>query len=922
MPVSHFCLKVPRHEGQQEVIFCAQPEMLMAALSDLQGSLKRKLVVNVSPMHNKRSNGISDSSFLDIKKLRVNERIPIGQNVYHAADGLIQSVTGAMPMQHGLHRKTANNTNCDANDMFNLTLKDIKKEPGETLSCSKHLDLQMSHENLFRYGDDVGEQLMDAELQELFNELTNISVPPMSDMELQNMINITIKQDDPFNIDLGQQNQRNTSTSSLPMDKIVIKSEYSPGLNSACAGSPQIRPSSTGSPFSMSSVSLTSSPNTSALQNQSQPQVSSVTNRSLTNWQELSHAQQLKQIAANRHQHTLIQQHQPNHSSNWSNVSSTGPPSRPLGHEKVPSPFRQQQLSPHSTSMGALPINGSQPKVISNYLYKPNTTSQNNHLGMINQQKPQDSNKNSINTNHSTLEQHHSNAKPLFHFNPDQTNQQVPSVLSSQSKPILQYTQQQTSVAVQQQQEQPQQAKAISNQSLPRPSNVPAVFQQKIIIQKMQQNQQISGLHYPAVHQQQQDQHSSATQGTGTSTNSSSGSSPSTGNGYNSQQSMLNQQLMEKTNTLQRQMIEQKQQLILQQQMLAETEKSTTQDQLNRHLTRPPPDYKDQRRSTVGIQQASQYTSGLPTVGVNPNPPTGITNPVSTHIAAQNPGHSSTNHGSRMPSLQGVQNIGMYVNVPCPQQAMYTVNPGVTQMQRQTSPNQMGTSQNNQILPRQSTVAPGNNLPPFGTGSGVSSSQFRSGSSHVTNMAGQRPPNVMINSSAPQNWVSPEAKKQDVLCFPNSNQFTSQSMQAVMGNQHFSQRALAPPNQILHGVQMRPLNQMSQATSGQTMESLRSFGIGQTQLRAQIMPILSQAGGNTPMTTNSFTSTNQTSLAFPGTDTSNDLGSFDFLSQSNSGLGSTLNSDSDFIDALLKTGHNNDDWMKDINLDEIFRNHS
>lgn len=45
---------------------------------------------------------------------------------------------------------------------------------------------------------------MDFELQEFFNELINIFVFFMSDFELENMINVIIKQDDLFNIDLGQ----------------------------------------------------------------------------------------------------------------------------------------------------------------------------------------------------------------------------------------------------------------------------------------------------------------------------------------------------------------------------------------------------------------------------------------------------------------------------------------------------------------------------------------------------------------------------------------------------------------------------------------------------------------------------------------------------------------------------------------------
>ncbi|KAM8975697.1 mastermind-like protein 2 isoform 2-T2 [Pelodytes ibericus] len=858
-----------------------------SALIALQGSLKRRLVVNVSPANNKRANGTTDNSFLDFKKIRANEHHPAAQNVYHGVDGLNQSTNGAMSMEH---RKThtVGNANCEGNDMFNLTLKDIKKEPGESISCGKHLDVHMSQENLYRYGDDLGEQLMDPELQELFNELTYISVPPMSDIELQNMINITIKQDEPFNIDLGQCT-RNTPPS-LPLDK-VIKSEYPQGLDPVRVGSPQLRPSSTGPAFSMASTSLTSSASSTAPHGQAQVQVSSSGTR-LPSWQELSHAQQLKQIAANR-QHTLIQQHQPNQSSGWSNVPPTGASSRAFGQEKVPSPFRQQQLSPHRTSMSGVPINGSQTKAISNYLYKPGSIPQTNHLDLMSQQKAQDSNKNSVNSNHSTGEQqHHSNTKPLFHYSPDH---QVSSALNAQSKPILQFTQQQQqNLLANQQHEQLQQAKPLPNQTVPRTQ----AFQHKMLIPKMQPNQPISGLHYPSVHQQQQ--HSTAPQGATSRNNP----SPNNGSGYNSQQPLMNQQIMEKTNILQRQMIEQKQ-LIIQQQMLSGTDKGSSQDQLNRHLTRPPPDYKDQRRNNINLQQGNPYNGSSPTGGVNSNP--AVASSIPAHISPQNSGHSSTNHSSRMSSLQGQQNT--YGSVP--QQSMYTVNPGGNQIQPQTSPNSLGTNQNGHCLPRQ-TTAQGNTLPPFGTGT-----QFRSG----TIVSGQRTPNSMGNSSAATNWLPPDVKKQDGPCFPNNNPFPNQSFQNFSGNQHFTQRTLALPNQVAPGTQMRPLNQMSQANSGQSMESLRSLNLGQTQPRAPNLPSLSQASASATTTSNTFTSSNQHSRSFQGTDSSNDLGSFDYLSQNN-GLGSSLNSDSDFIDALLKTGHINDDWMKDINLDEIFKNHS
>lgn len=48
---------------------------------------------------------------------------------------------------------------------------------------------------------------------------------------------------------------------------------------------------------------------------------------------------------------------------------------------------------------------------------------------------------------------------------------------------------------------------------------------------------------------------------------------------------------------------------------------------------------------------------------------------------------------------------------------------------------------------------------------------------------------------------------------------------------------------------------------------------------------------------------------------------FDFLPEGDNTVPG-INTDSDFIDSLLKSGSGNDDWMKDINLDEILGSHS
>ncbi|XP_064899488.1 mastermind-like protein 2 [Columba livia] len=926
-------------------------EQRASALLALQGSLKRKLVVNLSPVNNKRPNGVSESSFLDIKRIRVGDNISLGQGGQHVNNCQSQSMSGTMSVGQGSQRKASNlgnNTHASGNGMFNMTLKEVKKEPGETMSCSKHLDGQTSHENTFpnRYGEEAWEQ-MDLDLQELFNELTNISVPPMSDLELENMINATIKQDEPFNIDLGQQSQRGP-VRSLQMDKMVIKSEYPPGMNQAPVGSPQMRPSSTGPAFTMATAAMsTSSPIPSVPQSQTQvSQVSSASSRPLPNWQEVSHAQQLKQIAANRQQHALIQQQQQqqNQTANWSTLSPSGPSPGPFVQEKIPSPsFRQQQFSPQSSAMLGVPVNGNQPKGLNNYVYKP-TTAQSNPMDIIMQQKPQDLNRNFINSAQPPLEQHHGNTKPLFHFNSEQTNQQMPSVLGSQNKPaLLHYTQQAQGSAPmqqpqqqQQQQPQPQPAQPLPNQSLQRPPNVPLAMQQKMMLQKMQQSQQISGLQYPVSQQHRQDQHSVVGQGAGPTPSSSSCSNPNTGSGYmnSSPQSMLNQQLMEKKQALQRQMMEQKQ-LLLQQQMLAEAEKITPQDQLNRHLTRPPPDYKDQRRNVVNMQQANQYPGGSPAVSMSSNNMS-LSNPISTHsIMPQSSSLMSTSAGTRMPSVPAARSMGCYGNLPCNQPSAYNVTSGMNQMQPHRNQNQVLPGQNNPVMSRQQTMTQGNNVAAFGTGSMVSSQQVRPSLNHgATGIPAQRPANVMITATATaQNWAPQEAavKQQDALKpagvrFPTGTPYPNQSLQRNVGNQHFPQRALAPPNQLTVGVQMRPPpNQVHQTLNGQSAGSLRGLSIRPNQLRGQTVPTLNQPGTSmTPpssLPSTSFTSTNQNSRAYQGSDHGNDL-AFDFLNQQGDSIGPALNSDSDFIDSLLKTEPGNDDWMKDINLDEILGNHS
>ncbi|XP_077636064.1 mastermind-like protein 2 isoform X2 [Crocuta crocuta] len=895
-------------DGEQQSQAPAPGDQRNSALIALQGSLKRKQVVNLSPANSKRPNGFVDNSFLDIKRIRVGESLSAGQGGLQVNNGQNQMMSGTLPMSQAPLRKTNTlppHTHSPGNGIFNMGLKEVKKEPGETLSCSKHMDGQMTQENIFsnRYGDDPVEQLMDPELQELFNELTNISVPPMSDLELENMINATIKQDDPFNIDLGQQSQRSTPRPSLPMEKTVIKSEYSPGLTQGPSGSPQLRPPSAGPAFSMANSALSaSSPVPSVPQSQAQPQTASGASRALPSWQEVSHAQQLKQIAANRQQHARMQQHQP---PSWSALpSSAGPSPGPFGQEKIPSPsFGQQPFSPQSSPMPGVAGGSSQSKVLANYMYKASPSAQGGHLDVLMQQKPQDLSRSFINNPHTAMEPRHGNTKPLFHFNSDQANQQMPSVLPSQSKPsLLHYTQQQpqqpqqqpqqpqqqqpqSSISAQQQPQQPQQqqqqqppsqpSQPLSSQPLLRS---PLPLQQKILLQKIQ-NQPLTGLGYQVSQQHRQ-------------------------------------------------------------------EKIAPQDQINRHLTRPPPDYKDQRRNTGSMQPTAQYSGGSSTVSLNSNQ--ALANPVSTHtILTPNSSLMSTSHGTRMPSLPtAVQNMGMYGNLPCSQPGTYSVTSGINQLTQQRNPNQLMANPNNPLMPRPPTLGASNNnnVATFGAGPVSNSQQLRPNLTHsMANMPAQRTSNVMITSSTTTpNWASQdtatkqqEALKSTAVRFPTGTPAAytpNQSLQQAVGSQQFSQRAAAPPNQLTPAVQMRPLNQMNQTLNGQTMGPLRSLNLRPNQLSTQILPNLNQSGTGLSqprtgisqppsMTPGNFPSPNQSSRAFQGTDHGSDL-AFDFLNQQTDNMGPALNSDADFIDSLLKTEPGNDDWMKDINLDEILGNNS
>ncbi|XP_072433964.1 mastermind-like protein 2 isoform X1 [Chiloscyllium punctatum] len=920
----------------------------------LQGSIKRKLEGNGSPINSDRQNGISDGSFqMAIKRIRVDEAgLAIGQSGHQLSNGQGQTMEVSVTMEPSISGKDSSligSTQAKDSDIssdFNLSLnKEMKQERVESVSCTENLNNQISSNSmLFEPKDDLGMQLLDPDLQDLFDELTNMSgVPPLSEIDLDNMLNPSIRNEESFNMDLGQRNQSNTLKPQLENPK--VKTEYSSGFTQATTGSPQMRPPSVGPPYSITNTTMsTLSPSSSAPQSQSQPQQSlpSTTNKTLSNWHDMSHAQQLKKIADNRQQHTMLQQQQQSQAASWPPAPQSGPSSGNFVQEKIPSPsLLQQSFNPQNSLLTGVSTNNSKAKNINNCLYKVPTAAQTSHMDMIiHQQQAHSINHSMINSRSASPDElSYNNTKPLSHFDPE--SGQISSILASQSKPsVLHYTQQQPSAPTQQP---PPPAGHLQNQALQRAQSIPIALQQKVLLQKMQQSQQSSGLQYPLT-QHRQDQNSLVGPGPGPSQILNTCPNPKPGNSYinNSQQATIKHQLIEKKQVMQRQLLEHQKQLLLRQQILADPEKMNTQDQLSRHLTRPPPDYKEQRRNLVGIPQPNQFQGAAAAMPLNSSQP--LSSPAPNHrgvpsnsnILQVNPASSQ---GPRMPPISGTQSdrsTGMYGSMSASQQGVYTVSSSINQLQHHTNQSQMGMTQNNIAVPRQSSLGQGTTMSGFGTGSvgssAMSQQQLRPVLNHInTSISAQRLTNMMTNSTmAPQNWTAPAVQitpKQTQLGhnvrFSNNASFPNQAVQPNMSNQHFAQRGMAQPNQIAPGVQMQPL---SQAISAQNVSSLSgpSPRVSQPRAQPQAMSIMNQTAASLAvqiLPTTNFPSTNRNPQCYQGTNHNSDL-AFDFLNQQVDNTLSGLSSDSDFLDSLIKNSTGNDDWMKDLNLDEILGQHS
>lgn len=378
----------------------------------LQGSLRRKIEGQPSGYTAKQNGHFCAGPVPDFKRLRM-ETGSLHAGACSVDAGQPQGLAGSVGLGHVPRRKDPFMMGQGVgNDIFNMTLRDMKKEPIDVQTCSQSsADPAMM---VFDFKDEGGGQI-DPELQDLFDELTK-SVPPLNDLELEKML----KQDDDFGLDLGRPSSAGATNPCPHLDK-PIKTEYPSDFGQAPGSSPQLRPASAGPSFSMANTTLSTSPiGPGQMTHNHVPQTTGTSSRGLPAWHEMSHAEQLKQMAANQQPkqqpNSLLHHQQQSHTGgvrNWSSTMS--------GH---PSSFCQETMS--STGLLSQPRINSQStgqgKGMPNCLFKPSGYNPSNPTDM----KPL-------------------NNKPMLHFTPkastSTTGQQIPRMVGSQSK---QTTQQQS----------------------------------------------------------------------------------------------------------------------------------------------------------------------------------------------------------------------------------------------------------------------------------------------------------------------------------------------------------------------------------------------------------------------------------------------------------------------------------------------
>ncbi|XP_077122409.1 mastermind-like protein 1 isoform X1 [Ranitomeya variabilis] len=942
---------------------------LMAQLHD---TVKRKLDSAASPQNGEQQNGYGDL-FSVAKKLRHDDGL----------SGVIGSANGMPPVSplHQLDSKPPSGDSLQLNgshaigldgvnkkclpdaglqlngdvDDFSLCLgKEMKQEPVDDLPCMlSGVGGSMCQNNLM---PDLN--LNEQEWKELIEEL-NKSVP---DEDL----------DDIFNDDLEDKKDKDASHSAtqtpLPQD-IHIKTEFSPAtFEQDSLGSPQVRssscgpfgatpsvPASSSSPvvggsqtvFQQSSQTVTESSNQTSMQPSSQAQN---VQRPLSNvllggqgagaTKDMSSAHQLQQIAvaAKKKRDQMLQNkqapqvHPSNTMTNWpQSGSSQSPLGVPFTMDKPTSPSVYQQDFNNQKLM--MPnMNKNSPRGGTTYM-------QANHVVMIAHKPANGLNPTQSAGPNAMLD--YGNTLPLSHYEADcgpglvaqnpnknvmipylqrqQAAQQLPPMTEEQSRIFIKHK---AGISYrplvshgQDQNPQP---------NVPRvPVSVggPGVVSQPPAVS-------MSGNHANATYLNSQQQALLKQQ---------------------QQQQQQQQQLLLE----QQKQREQKQQLLLeqqkqqylrgqrQQQLLAEQEKQRhQQEQLQRHLTRPPPQYQDQQQSSYpqqavgpfqgsasvmpGVNSMAHQTSGSPRMFSQSQPMLQMTGGHTAVPSLSSVASSQERVVSQYPNMQNVQRSGMY-----------NMGSGLPQM----VPNHaaQGNMPNGQPqIQRQPNLGQGNGLPAgYGpnhmANSALAAQHNKAGMNHAMSKAqmprmpaGMASQNPGWQHQQMQNMNNQPQGNNGLSAFSTANPgFHLQQNHHKISNQAFGQGL--PQVGLGAG---RPMNSLSSSVPGQMMPNLasqqRTNPAGQPPApNQQVLPVMNQAVPDlTAFTQNPGQQmANRAGLHctqnYQVRSTGQDL-SFGFGGQSgNAGL-QNLSGDADLLDSLLKN-RTSEEWMND--LDELLGNH-
>ncbi|XP_075277109.1 mastermind-like protein 3 isoform X2 [Opisthocomus hoazin] len=951
---------------QQQDAEPAAAEQRNHTLIMLQETVKRKLEGARSPLNGEQQNGVCDGSFSPTSK-RIRKDVPGIEAINSLPNNLpLPAVSplhqldmkAPLPLQNsGTHgsgledlgkngglseiKLPVNGCN-ELDDSFNiLQNKELKQEPLDDPSCIDTSETSLSNQN--KLFSDIN--LNDQEWQELIDELAN--TVPEDDIQ------------DLFNEDFEEKKEPEfPKPATETQESASVKSDpsHSPFAH-VPLGSPQVRPSSSGPPFSSGSTASSiasassappapvpaGSPANCVVQSPQTPGQAHTPGQGQTRSgngyllnpaaatvagsgpgpvsmtsADLSPAEQLKQMAAQQQQRAKLmqqkqQQQHPNQASSWSPVGTPSSPyGGPFSADKPNSPMMYSQAFNNQNPIVPPMANNPQKTTVNNYLPQ-------NHMNLISQQ-PNNLGTNSLSKQPNMLS--YGNTKPLTHFSAELSQRMTPPMANPSKNPMMPYIQQQQS---QQPQMQAQMAHLSEEQK-----------RMLIMKQKGMMSQPMAYATLPSLGQEQHQVGLSRTTGPMQPSVPPGSSSVVTGTssggpflGNQPQAAIMKQMLIEQRAQL-HVMEQQKQQFLReqrQQQLLAE------QLQQQSHLPRQ---HLQQQRSPYPVQQVNQFQGSPQDIAAVRNQ-AALQSMRTSRMMAQNASMMAmgpSQNPSTLPTTAGQSDMGMapYSNASSSQPGMYSVSTGMSQMLQH--PNQSGMNMAH-------NAGQGTRQPASGQAVGMVSS------------FGQ---NMLVNSALPQHQQQMKGPVGQVLPRPQAPRLQNLMGAVPQGTQNWQQRGLqGVPGRT--SSEMGPFNNgttypmqsgqprlskqhfpqgLSQAvveTSGTARALNPAMGRqllqplpgpqGASQARPMVMPAISQGVPTMPgfsqpptqqMPGGNFVQSSQ-GQAYernPAQDMS--------YSYSNEGAGgsfSSLAEGVDLVDSIIKSGPG-DEWIQE--LDELFGN--